>query len=471
LGITPTTRRLSESLTGRSVVTGLAIGAGAVIFGALTAVGGPVVGFGALIGLCAAAYILVNMMAGLYLTVIIMALLPFATLPVKIALTPTLIDCAIGAFIVVYLFQWMTGRRTRFRFVPAHLLIIGFMIFMTLSFVAGLGHAPPTTAVLRRFAEMLLSILFAILLVDVVRDVKTLRRVLLLLIVAGSTQAVAGIGLVLINDQTAERILNSLGRFGYPVGGVIRYVEENPLLAERAIGTWVDPNAYGGFMLIVGVLAGVQILSSKPVTGSRWLAVLLFAPIGVALLLSQSRSAFVALGVAALIIAVMRYRWIIPVMLIAAVAFFVLPFTRSYSDRLLAGLNNQDLATQMRFGEYKDAFILIGRYPLIGVGYTGAPDRDIYLGVSSMYLSIAGRTGLVGLTLFLLVIAETFRYGLVRWRRIQRDPLLVDNWLGLAAALAGAMIVGIFDHFMANIEFNGSVLSFWMIVGLTLAAV
>ncbi|MCB9162257.1 MAG: hypothetical protein H6644_20845 [Caldilineaceae bacterium] len=41
--------------------------------------------------------------------------------------------------------------------------------------------------------------------------------------------------------------------------------------------------------------------------------------------------------------------------------------------RLLAGFAGEDLATQMRFGEYKDALILIGRYPLFGVGFTGTP--------------------------------------------------------------------------------------------------
>ena len=43
----------------------------------------------------------------------------------------------------------------------------------------------------------------------------------------------------------------------------------------------------------------------------------------------------------------------------------------------------------MRFGEYKDALTLIERYPLFGVGFTGVPDIDLYLGVSMLYLIIA----------------------------------------------------------------------------------
>jgi hypothetical protein len=66
--------------------------------------------------------------------------------------------------------------------------------------------------------------------------------------------------------------------------------------------------------------------------------------------------------------------------------------TQEYVARLLEGFAGQDLATQMRFGEYKDALILIERYPIFGVGFTGTPDLDIYLGVSMLYLIMCRKT-------------------------------------------------------------------------------
>src|SRR5262249_53317181 len=126
-------------------------------------------------------------------------------------------------------------------------------------------------------------------------------------------------------------------------------------------------------------------------------------------------------------------------------------------------------STQMRLGEYKDALLLIGRYPIIGVGFAGTPDRDIYLAVSSMYLKIAGGTGLVGLTLFLLTIFETFLYRLRRWSRLIQSPELSNLWLGFAAGLVGAMIGGIFDHYYFNIEFPAAGMMLWGFVGLSLA--
>ncbi len=458
-------RRLTAALVG------LFVGTSAAILGVLLALGGPIVAFGAVIGAGVGLYVLTDLHAALYITLATVGLLPFATLPVKVALVPTFIDVAMGCFLLVYLFQWMTGRREGFRFVrSAHTLILVFILFTLFSFVAGLVNAPPTTSVLRKFVELVLSMFMSIVIVDVARDVPTLRRIALVIILVGAVQAVIGLVLVLINDATAERILNALSRFGYPSGAVIRYRDDDPSLAERAIGTWVDPNAYGGFLLMVATLTGAQVLAERPVTRRRWLALVLFAPMAMTLILTQSRGAVVALAAAVLFVGALRYRWLLAVMAAAVVLALFLPFTQAYIESFRAGLAVEDLSTQMRLGEYKDALILIGRYPLIGVGFTGTPDRDIYLGVSMLYLKIAGGTGLVGLTLFLLAIGETFRYGLSRWTRLVRQPWLFNVWLGFTAGLLGAMVSGIFDHYYFNIDFNGAGLMFWLFVGLTLAA-
>lgn len=451
-------------------LAGLLLGAGAAALGLLTVIGGPVIAFGAILGVAAGLYVLTNLTAGLYATLIMLALLPFGTLPVRVALTPTLLDLTIGGFLLVYFFQWMTRRRAGFRFAPAQLLLIVFMAFMIFSFVAGLGNAPPTTSSLRKFVEMVVSVLLAVVLVDVARDPATLRRLTLALIVFGAVQAAIGIGLYLLNDETALRLLNSLARFGYPSGDVLRYVEDTPELGERAIGTWVDPNAYGGFLLMVGALAGVQILSERPVTGRRWIAVGLFAPVALCILLTQSRGAWLALGAAVVFVALLRYRWLLAVMLIVGAVLLTLPFMQQYVERLLEGLGGADLATQMRLGEYKDALTLIGRYPLIGVGFTGTPDRDIYLGVSSAYLKIAGATGLIGLTLFLNIMLEVFRYGLRHYRRLRAAPEVFPVWLGFTAGLVGALVSGVVDHYYFNIDFQGAVTMLWLFVGMSLAS-
>jgi O-antigen ligase len=124
----------------------------------------------------------------------------------------------------------------------------------------------------------------------------------------------------------------------------------------------------------------------------------------------------------------------------------------------------------MRLGEYKDALILISRYPFLGVGFTGAPDIDIYVAVANVYLIIAAQMGLVGLCAFLFVIGSV----LVRFLK-NRSQVLVDDeleplWYGLHAAIIGGILSGLFDHYFFSLDFHHSVTLFWLILGLTTAS-
>ena len=81
------------------------------------------------------------------------------------------------------------------------------------------------------------------------------------IIIAGGSAATIGIVLWMLPDMTANDMLNTLQRIGYPGGLVIRYIEENPELSERVIGTSVDPNAFGGLLLMVAALATPQLVA------------------------------------------------------------------------------------------------------------------------------------------------------------------------------------------------------------------
>nr|MBP6804200.1 polymerase [Chloroflexota bacterium] len=134
------------------------------------------------------------------------------------------------------------------------------------------------------------------------------------------------------------------------------------------------------------------------------------------------------------------------------------------------GIQGQDLATQMRFGEYKDALILIQRYPLFGVGFAGTPDIDIYLGVANVYFTIAEVMGLVGLFAFFSVIATVFAYAFFNRRTFKQNERLDAVWLGLHAALVGGLVAGVFDHYLFNLEFHHAVTAFWLLVGMAAAS-
>ena len=157
------------------------------------------------------------------------------------------------------------------------------------------------------------------------------------------------------------------------------------------------------------------------------------------------------------------------VLALAVVLLIFLPVSQQYSSHFAAGMQGQDLATRMRFGEYNDAFTLISRYPFFGVGFGAAPDIDIYLGVSSAYLLIAEQMGLVGLAFFIFAIAIVLGWSLKHRREALSDSSLEAQWLGINAALTAALIIGLLDHYFVNLEFQAAQTFFWLLVGLALA--
>ncbi len=463
--------RFTEDPRARAVAAGVAIGSLGGILALLIVVAGPVMALGAVIGLAVALVVLTDLHAAFYIMLVVVALLPFGTVPFQLAVTPTLLDGVLGGFFGVYLLQWMTGQRRLMRTTPITPVVIGFIGIMLFAFLMGLRHAPLSPRVLRSVAEMILSLLLVIVLVDVMRSAALLRRAVLALALCGSLAAVVGIVLWMLPDLTAEALLNRLGRLGYPVGGVIRYRETpGAMLNERAIGTWIDPNAFGGFLLMIGAVIAPQVFARRPII-RREAAGLMLAVVVLALFLSDSRGAMLSLGAALVFIAALRYRRLLLIMALAGGLALFLPVTQRYVAKFQAGITGQDVETQMRFGEYRDALTLINRHPVIGVGFSGTPEIDLYLGVANTYLTIASHAGFVGLAAYLIMIGSAFGYGAYHYRTIRGDPDLDDVWLGLTAAMVGMLVGGVFDHFYFNIDqFHATMTVVWIIMGLMLAA-
>lgn len=454
-----------------AILVGLAIGLTGGLAGLLVAVAGPLIAVGAVLGVLAGLYVLTSVSAALYGVILITALLPFGTLPFKIGLTPTFLDVALGAFLLVYLFQWMTGRRSALRLTPGHALIGVYVMWLIISFLLGMRHAPPTSATLRQFAETLLSIGLTFVLVDLLRDPATLRRLVLVVIIAAGAQALAALALYVLPDDVTERLLVRLARIGYPDGGVVRYIEDNPLLAERAIGTWVDPNALGGMLAISAAMIAPQLFAHRPVLRTRWLTLIVLGLVGAALALTFSRASMLAFAIGLLFTSLFRpYRKYLLLMIAGGVVLLLLPQTQGFIEHFINAFTASDLSTQMRLGEYSDSLRLIQRYPITGVGFTGAPEIDIYTNVASMYLMMANQIGLVGLLIFLVTITSVFLYGWSAWRSARANPDLASIHIGYHAALITALLNATADLYFFRLDFQSSITLFWLVVSLALAS-
>jgi polysaccharide biosynthesis protein PslJ len=415
---------------------GILAGLVAILAGIILAFGGPIAGVAVFIGSVATILVLKNIEWGFFGVIAVVTLLPFATLPVDIGLTPTFLDMALGAVVLVWVLRIVTGQQNRLVTAPVLLPLILFMIAAVFAFIFGLANGPLTPTLLRKFAELLLSLGFVIVVIDYCRTWLRLERLVKFLLLLGGAAAAIAIGLWLLPEESTNTILNMLTRLGYPGGWVVRYIEENPELSERAIGTSVDPNSLGGLLLMVGALIGPQIVTREPVFGRKW-TILIATLVFVGLILTFSRGAMLGLVAGLGFVALTRYRRLLPYLIVAGVLLLLLPVTQGYIGRFVEGFQGADLATQMRFGEYRDAFRLISRYPIFGVGFAGSPDVDLYIAVASVYLTIAGRMGLFGLIAFFAVIGTTFTYAFVHRRAAMAFERNGALWLGLHACSLG----------------------------------
>lgn len=442
--------------------------AGASLGGAVVVLGGPLVAAALTAAAVVGLLVLRDMEIGFFGLIGVICLLPFAAFPVDIGITPTFLDAAMGAIVGIWLLRLATGRQRRIVTSPVTLPLAAFLLTAIFSFVLGLQHGALTSYLLRHFAEMLLSVGFVILVVDYCRNWQRMERLVAILILAAGAAAFLGIGLYLLPDAVANNLLSRLGFLGYPAGDVLRYIEDNPELAERAVSTSVDPNVLGGMLSMALSLAVPQLFSTKPLLPRRLICVIT-GLLGLCLLLTFSRGSMFAAAAGLAFIALLRYPKLLLVMILAAALIVVLPWTQEYTLHFVEGLQIRDLATQMRMGEYRDALTLMARYPLFGVGFAGSPDIDLYLGVAMVYLTIGGEMGLLGLAAFIAVIGTLWAAGW-RVRTVPETGSRPDAlWLGLYAALVAGLVGGIFDHYLFNLDFHHSVTIFWLFVGLAAA--
>lgn len=467
----PLTDFLAQQTRARvALILGAALAVAAALVGLTLAFLGPFYTAGLLVALGGGIWLVAGLQNALLSTLIIISLVPYGTLPFDIGVTPTFLDITMLVFFALYLGEWMTGQRRRLTVTPIHALVLLFMLLSLFSFVAGLRNAPLTSTLIRRFAELLLSMSLSLVLVDVIRTEKHLQPVVKVLMIAGAITGLLAVIYWVLPEPVLESFLSRLSIIGYPQAGIIQYVEQNPDLPERAIGMHANPNTLGGFLVMVAALMAPQVLTQQPITGRRWHALAMLGVMVLALVLTFSRGSMLAFAVAMLFVAAVRYRKLLVILAIIAMLIFVLPWTQFYVLRLIEGFRGVDPATQMRFNEYRNAFTLISRYPFFGVGFGGTPDVDLFLGVSSVYLLIASNMGMVGLFGFLVLMAGVFLYAFAAMRALAHAPEVRAVLLGLVAGLIAALFNGIFDHYFFNLAFHPAVTLVWVFVGLTLAA-
>jgi hypothetical protein len=452
--------RIVAAGTFASLVIGSAIGGLGALYGG-----------GLLVAASLAYGILRSLRIALLALVAVIFLLPFAALPVDLGFSPTLLDLALVGVFFVWVCRIVSRRERKLVAPPPALGVLAFAVLAVIAFVAGLGHAPLTAPVVRRFGELVLGILTFFVIVNAVRSVPDLRWLAVAIVALATVEAIVGVALYLLPHPVAVRALSTLRVVRYPTGSeVLRFIEDNPDLPLRAVSTSIDPNVLGGALIFSTTIAVALFAAPRPHV-PRALAGIAVAIMGACMILTFSRGSFAGLAAALMALVLLRYRRLAWIGLAAAGLLFLLPPAQVYVQHFLEGLRGEDLATQMRFGEYKDALILITRHPWLGVGFAGTPEIDTYLGVSNVYLLIAEEMGVLGLVAFTATLV-TLLVGFLRVRRhVAADSPLDPLVYGTSVAVFGAMVGGLVDHYLFNLVFPHATTLLWLTAGMSASAV
>lgn len=440
-----------------------AVGAG-LLGGVLAIETGPILPLAFLVAVAGGIAILLDARVGLYAAVAVIALLPYATLPVKVGLTFTLLEAAILLTIAVWALRLGFDRSELIVTTPAFLPLGFFVIATVVAFLIGAGRNT-TTQTAHDYLKLLLGLGMIVLVVNLLRERRDVARFTAAVIAGGAVAGTLAIILQRLPVALTTRLLSRLSVVGYPTSRVVRYIEDNPALARRATGTGVDPNAFAGFLMLILVLAVGQAIASQPLV-ARKLSIVTVPLTGVPLLLTQSRAAWLGAAVGVGMLALLRYRRLIVPLVVLGIAVAAFGVGAGYLSRLTGGLRGQDAATQLRYREFANALQLIRDYPVFGVGFGDAPSINLQTGVSSVYLTVAERAGLIGLAFFLLVLVSLVSRLLRGALRAAADDAFGELTLAIAAAIVAACVAATLDHYFFNLGFPHMAAIFWTFAGL-----
>jgi hypothetical protein len=306
----PARARAADVHWSSPILAGSAALALGLVLGASTALASPVVALTGLVGGALLLALLRRPLVGLHALVALAFLLPFAVVPIQLGAQLTALEAVLGLTLGVTLLRGL-ARRERFTLDGPTWLLLAMLGLATLSFLLSLAYTGSVAQVGRQVARLFLAMLVFPLALRLVRSRSQVEGLLIMLMLCGGLEAATAVGLQLSPREATVRLLSMLAPIGYPTGpSVIRFLPgENDTYTDiaRATGTSVDPNVLGGELMLAAALVLVQVFSPRPLL-SRWLLLPTGAVIILAMLLSHSRSSWVGLGMAVLLLATLRYR-------------------------------------------------------------------------------------------------------------------------------------------------------------------
>jgi O-antigen ligase len=228
-----------------------------------------------------------------------------------------------------------------------------------------------------------------------------------------------------------------IGAFQIPGGGRVSAPFE---------GDTGEPNTFGGYLLFMGVVAAGLLAKTNHSKGKQILVVLLVCIIP-PFLFTQSRSSYLAVIPALLVLGFMIERRVI-IIGVLAVAFMISPLylPQAVKNRIMftftqpeekgqiqIGELRLDTSTSARLKSWKEALSDWPKHPLMGYGVTG------YQFVDAQFPRTIIETGVLGLFAFLYLLYSIFKLILNNLKEV-RTAYYQGLGIGFLAGFVGLIV-------------------------------
>jgi putative inorganic carbon (hco3(-)) transporter len=450
----------------------IAIGMGVVLGFGVSLLDRPAYIVAGLAGAIAALVCILNPRFGLYILVSI-TFLRLSDVLIEYHGAPSIAKPFIALMVGVVLLNWWFREAPPRATLKAFLLVLAYGLVISLS----VFYASDFYAVANALDDFWKNGIIAILVVMLLRDGRSLRNVIWVLIASG----------IFLGTISVWQYLTSSFDNNYWGFGIADYQNiAGSSSGYRISGPIGDPNFFAQIMLIIVPLAFSRFLSEKsPIL--KMLALWGFVASLMTVVFTFSRGAFVAL----LLMSVLMFYFHPPKLRELLLSLFVIvlaiPYIPAgYMERVLtlddlvggSATTQTDVSFRGRSSEYTAAWMMFADHPLVGVGIEnyesyyqrysrqiGLDSRSEARSAHSLYLETAAELGLAGLAVLAVTLFVVFRSIVRSWRVLHRagEHNYSDMVVSIGIGFAGYLFAAAFVH-------DAYPRYFWLMVGLGLAA-
>jgi putative inorganic carbon (HCO3(-)) transporter len=263
---------------------------------------------------------------------------------------------------------------------------------------------------------------------------------------------------------------------GVPVDPSLTDIRLNQGMSGRIYSTMGNPNIYGEMLVLTLPFFWAVILNAKAYTKKAFYS-LLFTLALLMLVLTSSRSAWIAFAFSVFVFLLFKNRKLIPIMIIAGILSIPL-FPQSIYRRIMTLFNPNDTSALYRKAILEPAMTMLKKYWASGVGLGTEAFIEIYnkyktYGLSTvahthnLYIQLwleAGIAAILSFVWFVLRIFKKFAFNISIFK--SSDKEIKHILMAAIASIAGILLMGLADHIWF---YNRVLLVFWADIGIMLA--